>query len=1193
MAPWGEVALLLASWGCVAGGVRAADASSPQPWRNQLCSWPVMPRILQGTRSVGLKAAALGPTSFPAKLQLALEVEGETLLLDLGQNRELVKGTPGLLYYLPNGTRTLQPTNPESNCCYRGTIQGYLNSWASVCVCSGLSGLLTVSRFRSYSLESTPDGDTRAYRLETLKTSTGACRPSRQFHPQPKRTPLHRAKREAETERGYVELVIVADQAEFQLDPNISRIQTRIVEIASHMDGFYRTLGLRVALVGAEIWNQRNRVSTEGAAGEVLTRFLAWKEKDLLPRIPHDSVQLIIGPPFTAGVIGASTQGSICTKRSGGISMGHSVSPLIMASTLSHQLGHNLGLVHDVVGCSCNSSIRAPGRKCIMEPPTGIMPGLSFSTCSQQRVQRILRSDRIGCLLDRPKPDRLVKSLCGNRFVEYGEQCDCGLFLECTDPCCNATSCQLMPGAQCATGDPCCHQCKLRSAGHVCRVAQNECDLPEFCDGASPRCPSNVYKQDGTLCEGGKAVCYGGICPTYLSQCQGLWGPDAVPLSDGCVASLNPRGDARGNCGQNPNGSYISCAKRQAVPLLPTTVGPPISESALLVNSLPPHFRGWCRAKQKKIQNCKQRSQNGRLSNSDVRCGQLQCEKKRNGAFRTPNCLRDALTIAVAADVLNEAVALSGTNCGSSKVCIDKRCQDLSSLKFPECKCGGRGICNSKGHCHCQPGWAPPDCQSGGLGGSVDSGPPAPEEASRSTSTVLILIALLLVALLVAGLCCAKRLGLYKRLCQFGKGTSCQYRADPESRVEFLHPAGRITQPEPRSYSKTPPNRPRPPQWKPSTELQLMPTSKQPVALGAARPDPPSKPLPPDPIPKDQQASAGDRPAPPIRPLPPDPIAKTQVIVSPFPRGGERTPGRRGTPFAEGKAIGKASPAPPKPPPPQKPLPSDPPRPQLGAGPSCDPEVQMLPSSCERGGEAGAWLRRCFFSPPAAAPATADAEPLVGAMRPVGALRALPWGLFLLWGALLGRQVRGLRHAVHWNASNPRFFDSDGGYAIQVSINDYLDIYCPHYERPLAAGNPEAFALFMVDAEGYRECYETPGAFKRWECNRPYAPYGPVRFSEKIQRFTPFSLGFEFQGGREYYYISVPLSESPGQCLKLRVFVCCKATTTTDPVTEAPKSQPRGRGGPEKAVVVRGHGSAPMQLGVACLALVVLPFLWL
>lgn len=88
-----------------------------------------------------------------------------------------------------------------------------------------------------------------------------------------------------------------------------------------------------------------------------------------------------------------------------------------------------------------------------------------------------------------------------------------------------------------------------------------------------------------------------------------------------------------------------------------------------------------------------------------------------------------------------------------------------------------------------------------------------------------------------------------------------------------------------------------------------------------------------------------------------------------------------------------------------------------------------------------------------------------------------------------------------------------------MAINDYLDIYCPHYEGAVPAGRAETFTLFMVDREGYRGCYETPGAFKRWECNRPRAPFGPVRFSEKIQRFTPFSLGFEFQPGETYYYI--------------------------------------------------------------------------
>ncbi|KAF7238504.1 Ephrin-A4 [Varanus komodoensis] len=189
-------------------------------------------------------------------------------------------------------------------------------------------------------------------------------------------------------------------------------------------------------------------------------------------------------------------------------------------------------------------------------------------------------------------------------------------------------------------------------------------------------------------------------------------------------------------------------------------------------------------------------------------------------------------------------------------------------------------------------------------------------------------------------------------------------------------------------------------------------------------------------------------------------------------------------------------------------------------------------------------------------------------MRPGGALR---WGLLALWGALVCQQVRGLRHSVYWNSSNPRFFDED--YSVQVSINDYLDIYCPHYERVLAVGGPETFALLMVDLEGYRGCYETQGAFKRWECNRPYAPYGPVRFSEKIQRFTPFSLGFEFQPGHDYYYISIPTSESPGRCLKLLVSVCCKATSKSVcpsiPFTEGnppkPPSQKKWeiQGGPE------------------------------
>ncbi|XP_037640565.1 ephrin-A4 isoform X2 [Sebastes umbrosus] len=121
-----------------------------------------------------------------------------------------------------------------------------------------------------------------------------------------------------------------------------------------------------------------------------------------------------------------------------------------------------------------------------------------------------------------------------------------------------------------------------------------------------------------------------------------------------------------------------------------------------------------------------------------------------------------------------------------------------------------------------------------------------------------------------------------------------------------------------------------------------------------------------------------------------------------------------------------------------------------------------------------------------------------------------------------------------------------GELSVQVNLNDYLDIYCPHYPNKGAQGpgQPETLALYLVGETFFQGCVETRGAIKRWECNDPYAPFGPVRFSEKIQRFTPFSLGFEFLPGRHYYYSSLPADEGPPlPCMKLRVTVCCEPTS--------------------------------------------------
>ncbi|NWU92287.1 ADA15 protein, partial [Upupa epops] len=428
------------------------------------------------------------------------------------------------------------------------------------------------------------------------------------------------------------------------------------------------------------------------------------------------------GTRFADVAVGTAAQDSMCSPlRSGGVSVDHSVSGLVVASTVAHQLGHSLGLRHDGRSCHCSDLLQ--DRGCIMASPTGLTPGLSFSNCSRQELQRSLQQGLGWCLSNVPQPLRLVGiPRCGNRFVEPGESCDCGLAVECTDPCCNSSSCQLMPGAQCATGGACCHHCQLRQAGYPCRAPQGECDLPEYCDGESGHCPANSFLQDGHPCAGGRALCSGGACTTYEGQCQRLLGPGSGPVGSSCMATLNARGDRSGHCGRLLNGSYIACAR------------------------------------------------------GDAGCGLLQCQwGSASGGTAEGSC--QATPMPEDEDVSDATMVLPGTICGPGKVCMQHHCQDVAALGNQQCqsKCHGHGVSNNHGHCHCEQGWAPPTCDSPGTGGSQDSGPTAVQQGGSALPTALLLSALLGL-MLALGLCCARRAGLPKRLCQLGKGTSCQYR---------------------------------------------------------------------------------------------------------------------------------------------------------------------------------------------------------------------------------------------------------------------------------------------------------------------------------------------------------------------------------------------------------------------------------
>ncbi|KAF3834055.1 hypothetical protein F7725_025259 [Dissostichus mawsoni] len=128
------------------------------------------------------------------------------------------------------------------------------------------------------------------------------------------------------------------------------------------------------------------------------------------------------------------------------------------------------------------------------------------------------------------------------------------------------------------------------------------------------------------------------------------------------------------------------------------------------------------------------------------------------------------------------------------------------------------------------------------------------------------------------------------------------------------------------------------------------------------------------------------------------------------------------------------------------------------------------------------------------------------------------------------------RHSVYWNSTNPKFLKDD--YTVEVKLNDYLDIVCPHYpegEVPLL--DAERYVLYMVEREDFDICKPQSYDQMRWECGHPFAPHAAEKFSEKFQRFTPFTLGKEFRQGESYYYISKPLHHHGKECLRLKVDV--------------------------------------------------------
>lgn len=55
----------------------------------------------------------------------------------------------------------------------------------------------------------------------------------------------------------------------------------------------YRPVGIRVMLVGLDIWSYRDQIEVSSNSELTLGRFLKWRQWSLLPRTKHDNAQFI------------------------------------------------------------------------------------------------------------------------------------------------------------------------------------------------------------------------------------------------------------------------------------------------------------------------------------------------------------------------------------------------------------------------------------------------------------------------------------------------------------------------------------------------------------------------------------------------------------------------------------------------------------------------------------------------------------------------------------------------------------------------------------------------------------------------------------------------------------------------------------------------------------------------------------
>ena len=179
----------------------------------------------------------------------------------------------------------------------------------------------------------------------------------------------------------YLELYMIMDHSLYLRTGSVSATIERAIDIANYGNVMYRKLDIYLVLVGVEVWNTENKIpyinypndTISIWANKLLDSLQIYRRNVFSRHSRNDNAQLLTASKLQKRLIGLASTLGICTETaSTGIIYDRKPDDYLdAASTMIHEIGHNLGMYHSnsigkVEECACEYPDDEEYTYCIM-----------------------------------------------------------------------------------------------------------------------------------------------------------------------------------------------------------------------------------------------------------------------------------------------------------------------------------------------------------------------------------------------------------------------------------------------------------------------------------------------------------------------------------------------------------------------------------------------------------------------------------------------------------------------------------------------------------------------------------------------------------------------------------------------------------------------------------------------------------